>query len=398
MISVETLDGELVKVLHNVDHHEFGIHQLFGLISKDKAEKRNEVRKRQGFEHTRDFWHCSFEIKKAGDSWELINTKECQASRLEGQKWQLETPIGSFRLHNEIAAIPSNVTTENEFDNKLINRLAIVILILMTIVGIYLSFGQMEITEKEKEKKQEPLIVKVIQQKNTVNISRRSPSIKVKPLTKQQKAHRAVKRNLGFLGLVGSANMKKVVGGVPTKLAKATAGAGKGGDQGSGGELLVGLGKGLKKTTVGNTGVAGLGGIGTKGAGGGKGGYGNTLVASGEGKGISAISVSSRDMVLEGGLSRYAINATIAKYINQVRRCYENQLKTNPSLEGLVTIGFEIGGNGMLNYSNIIKSSLGNKKVESCITNKMMGWKFPKPKGGVNVKVDYPFMLRPVGV
>ena len=186
-------------------------------------------------------------------------------------------------------------------------------------------------------------------------------------------------------------------GGVPQKLAKATAGAGKGGDAGSGGEVLTGLGKGLKKITVGNTGVAGLGGIGTKGAGGGKGGYGNTMVASGEGIGITGISVSSNDMVLDGGLSRYAINATIAKYLSQVRRCYENGLNKKPDLEGLVTVAFEIGGSGMLNYSNVHKSSLRDTVVEKCITTKMMSWKFPKPKGGVNVKVNYPFMLRPVG-
>ena len=102
-------------------------------------------------------------------------------------------------------------------------------------------------------------------------------------------------------------------------------------------------------------------------------------------------------MVLDGGLSRYAINATIAKYLSQVRRCYENELNKNPNIEGLVSVAFEIGGSGMLNYSKVTKSSLNNKAVESCITTKMMKWKFPKPKGGVNVPVNYPFMLRPVG-
>src|SRR5690606_25468591 len=155
------------------------------------------------------------------------------------------------------------------------------------------------ILEEVKEELKKPITVKVIKQPDVVQVANNvSPQMKVKPLTKAEKAHRAVQRNLGFLGMVGSKDMKKVVGGVPQKLEKATAGAGAGGDAGSGGELLTGLGKGLKKTTVGNTGVQGLGGVGTKGAGGGAGGYGNTMVASGSGKGISAIAVSSSDMAV----------------------------------------------------------------------------------------------------
>ena len=200
--------------------------------------------------------------------------------------------------------------------------------------------------------------------------------------------------------MVGSKEITNAVGGVPQHLKIATAGAGPGGTGGSGGEMLTGLGKGLRRTTVGNTGVQGLGGIGTKGgAGGGLGGYGNSLVASGEGKGgISAIAVSNNDMVLEGGISRYAINATIAKYLNQVRRCYETELKNSPELQGLVEMSFEINASGRLNFSKVNKTTLSNPNVESCISTKMMDWQFPQPKGGVNVSVKYPFMLRPVGV
>ena len=103
-------------------------------------------------------------------------------------------------------------------------------------------------------------------------------------------------------------------------------------------------------------------------------------------------------MVLEGGISKYAINATIAKYLNQVRRCYEAELKNSPELQGLVEMSFEINAEGRLNYAKVNKTTLASPPVESCISTKMMDWQFPKPKGGVNVPVKYPFMLRPVGV
>jgi hypothetical protein len=215
----------------------------------------------------------------------------------------------------------------------------------------------------------------------------------------------AVAQNLGFLSLLGKKNLSKALGGAPTKLTDASAGAGAGGKEGSGGELLVGLGEGVKRTTVGNTGVSGLGGIGTHGPGGGKGGMGNGLVGSGgsgnmlngigDGRKLSSQKLSD-DIVLEGGLDRAVIQATIAKYLNQVRACYEAKLRSNPGLVGQVTMKFEVGANGMLNYSKVGHSSLGDADVGTCIADKMMTWQFPKPVGGVNVRVSYPFLLRPV--
>ncbi len=399
MISVQTPEGDLIKVFQGSEQLNLGFHKLFGLISEDKAEKRLEVRKRQGFEFSKDEWDYNFSIKIKGNAFDLTDLKSCQAEKVEDNIWNLITPQGDFRLCNSAGAnISDDLITEVDTHSWMNRWTELIILAIFILIPILYFMRPTEVEVIEEEKKViEAVSVTVVKQVNAVNVSNRSKDIKVKPLTDTQKSKRAVRRNLGFLGLIGSKDLTKAVGGVPQKLKQATAGAGKGGDAGSGGEVLTGLGKGLKKTTVGNTGVAGLGGIGTKGAGGGAGGYGNTVVASGEGKGISAISVASNDMMLDGGLSRYAINATIAKYLSQVRRCYENQLNKQAGLEGLVTVSFQINGTGMLNYSKVKNSTLNSAPVERCITTKMMSWKFPKPKGGVNVNINYPFMLRPVG-
>jgi hypothetical protein len=60
-------------------------------------------------------------------------------------------------------------------------------------------------------------------------------------------------------------------------------------------------------------------------------------------------------------------------------------------------MNFVIAGSGAVSSAKVGKSSLGNSQVEGCIENKMLNWQFPKPVGGVNVKVNYPFVLRPVG-
>ncbi len=401
MIAVETESGELVKILKNVMDGEYGLHTKFGLIGRERASERVTARKRQGFDFTKDEWHCSFNLAESDGTFNIQKTNNCTAEKTS-EGWKLDTPLGIFKLVTGGADYADSLLVDHEDEASWLNK-TLEIFMLLTFITLPLFYYFYEKPEEEIEEKKEeiiePITVKIMKQpERVVNISKpANPNIKVKPLTQSEISKRAVQRNLGFLGMVGSKDISKVVGGVPQNLKKATAGAGAGGDAGSGGEVLTGLGKGLKKTTVGNTGVAGLGGIGTKGAGGGKGGYGNTLVASGSGKGISAIAVSNSDVTLEGGISRYAINATIAKYLNQVRRCYETELKTKPEIQGLVEMGFEINSEGRLNYANVRRTTLKDKPTEDCIQKKMMTWQFPKPKGGVKVPVKYPFMLRPVG-
>jgi hypothetical protein len=399
MIAVESHDGELVKIVNNVMDSEFGFHRVFGFISKENAEKRSTSRKRQGFDFTNDEWLCQFKLVSSKDGkLNISGLKDCDVTK-EKDKWSLQTPLGEFALSQHTKADVQDYLVDKADKNIWLDHLAEIMLILLMLLIPLMYFMIPAVPEEEElEDIAEPITVQIIKQVKTVKIAQQAkPNIKVKPLTKSQVSKRAVKRNLGFLGMLGSKDLKKVVGGVPQELTKATAGAGAGGDAGSGGEVLTGLGKGLKKTTVGNTGVQGLGGVGTKGAGGGKGGYGNTSVASGEGAGISSIAVSSSDVVLQGGISRYAIRATIAKYLSQVRRCYEKQLAVTPGIQGLVEMSFQINSLGRLNYARVNKSLLNNKPTEACISKKMINWKFPKPKGGVNVDVKYPFMLRPVG-
>ncbi len=404
MIAIETEQGELIKVLKNVVQGDFGLHDQFGFISESRANERVSTRKRQGFDFTRDSWACRFDLKedsKEKTGFLIHNTENCEASQTK-EGWFLNTPNGKFKLVNTRADYVNEILVDHEDKASWMSRvLELTFLLTFLLIPIIYFMQETPIEEEEEVVKEiEPVKVQIIKKVKTVNVQREvNPNIKVKPLTKAEISKRAVKRNLGFLGMVGSKTVKDVVGGVPQELKQATAGAGPGGDAGSGGEVLTNLGKGLKKTTVGNTGVAGLGGkLVTKGtSGGGKGGYGNTMVASGSGSGISAIAVSSSDMVLEGGISRYAINATIAKYLSQVRRCYEEQLKVKPGIQGLVQTNFEINPAGRLNYAKVTGSTLKDQKVLNCIQKKMMNWQFPKPKGGVKVPVKYPFMLRPMG-
>ncbi len=398
MIAIETMDGSLVRVFKDLENGELGFHQFFGFISPEKAKLNLVVKKRQGFDLDLGDWLCRFKVTHKNGELELNDLKGCSVKKINADSWELKTPNGSFKVGRPVAPVVALVGSAVAQDPHLLKKTLSLAGACAALLMAGSMFAPKEETKIVETAAVEPVMVKIIEPKKVVTVKQQlgEPTITTQIAKAVGKKSSSMK-SLGFLGLIGDKNLKKGIHGAPSTLGKATDGAGPGGTEGSGGESLIGLGEGLKKTTVGNSGVAGLGGIGTKGAGGGRGGYGNSLVASGNGKGLQELSIKNSDMILDGGLSKYAINATIAKYLNQVRRCYEDELKLHPALEGLVTVDFEVGINGHLNFARTGKTTLDSKSVQDCINSRMMAWEFPKPKGGVNVKVSYPFMLRPVG-
>jgi hypothetical protein len=394
MITITSENNILLKTIADPQEpKKFGLHSLFGFISDDTVQNRENNRKRHGLA-SNGTWLSTFLLAPTQGGWEIKNAQGCNATLVHPSQWVLETPIGKFTLGTGLGNL---LLTETKEEKNSTPKIALFLFLLC--FGFYFLVPKQAVEVAPQVI--EPVMVKITPQvQKTVKVPVIDAVQVPKELANQkvlqeQAKRRAVAQNLGFLSMLGKKDLNKALGGMPTSIQDASPGAGAGGKEGSGGELLVGLGKGVTRTTVGNSGVAGLGGIGTKGAGGGAGGYGTAMVGSGDGKAISAMPLSN-DIILEGGLDKAVIQATIAKYIAQVRACYEQGLRKNPGITGTVTMAFEINPAGNLNFSKVAKSSLGNAEVEGCISARMMTWLFPKPLGGVNVKVSYPFLLRPV--
>ena len=395
MIAITNAEGERLRVLPIAQRSEsfrLGYHPKFGFVSDETLRRRLERRKRAGFHSTSEDFSFSFVLRPTGtdeQSFTVENLKNCSLQS-KGSTTRIETPRGLYSigpLDLSTQTLPAPRISKKE-------RVALSGMLLFLLV-LMLGWFNQQTRQEEQVAVTEEIEVKIVPIKEAVRITVPKDETLPPEIKQDRVAKRAIQQNLGFLGILGKKNLRKVLGGAPTQLQDASPGAGPGGKEGSGGELLAGLGAGLKRTTVGNTGVAGLGGIGTKGAGGGLGGYGTTSVGSGEGKSLSSVALSN-DLLLDGGLDRSVVQATIAKYLSQVRACYEQGLQKNAALVGQVLMNFEINGGGDLNFAKVDRSSLGDREVENCISNRMMTWKFPSPKGGVNVKVSYPFMLRPV--
>jgi hypothetical protein len=393
MIALANSNGELIKLLP-MESGEFGLHQVFGFIFKDHLADRIHRRKSHGISSLENAWVCQLKLLKNAKNFTIEAISGCEVKVENDRTWKIKTDRGEFRLlpAGEARAVPIGTQIADK-DFKIGKTAAIVLAVLL---ALPLMLGRDRNVEPVVVM-EEPIMVKLKPQvQKTVVVPSTMPAEMPQNLKAQDKVvKRAIQQNLGFLGLLGNKNITKAIGGAPT-IKDASAGAGAGGKEGSGGEFLTGIGRGVKSATVGNTGVSGLGGIGTKGAGGGAGGYGNSKIGSGEGSSLSKVALSN-DLMLEGGLDKAVIQATIAKYLSQVRACYETGLQSNPALQGQVNMSFQINGEGNISSANVAKSTLGNSQVESCISTKMLNWKFPKPVGGVNVKVNYPFVLRPVG-
>ena len=154
-------------------------------------------------------------------------------------------------------------------------------------------------------------------------------------------------------------------------------------------------GKGLVAATMGSGArVEGGGGYGTRGkAGGGRPGYGSMNMG---GTAAAYFEPVQEEAMVEGGLDKDQIAAVINRHIGEVIYCYEKGLQVKPDLSGRVGVKFLINGQGIVSTAGIENTSLKNAQVEGCITNRLRTWRFPKPIGGVNVKVSYPFVLKRV--
>ncbi len=153
------------------------------------------------------------------------------------------------------------------------------------------------------------------------------------------------------------------------------------------------IGSKFKDTGAGGKGTAtqGIAGIGTKGRGSGMSSYGSGVGLGG--KGNVSIDAGGADAGWEGTIDREAVRRVIRSILNQIKSCYERQLRVNSSLEGKVVIQFEIMEQGRVRSAKTKSSNLNDGTVESCVAARIKEARFPEPPPGTIAVVDYPFVF-----
>ncbi len=138
---------------------------------------------------------------------------------------------------------------------------------------------------------------------------------------------------------------------------------------------------------------------------GGSGGKAGSLKGFANGKGASVgsggfggkgfdMSLGGDEAEALGGLDKSLIAAVVQSNIGQIKHCYERQLIVDPNVFGKVVAAWTINKDGAVSLSSIKKTTMNNKAVENCIAAKIKNWNFPKPKGGGQVLVSYPFLFK----
>jgi TonB family protein len=91
--------------------------------------------------------------------------------------------------------------------------------------------------------------------------------------------------------------------------------------------------------------------------------------------------------------------ATVQRQIKQrlksITRCYESELRKNPSLAGKVTVTFTIQERGNVTDARASENTTGSAAVAECVTRTISRFRFnPGPDGG-SVTFRYPFVFQP---
>ncbi len=153
------------------------------------------------------------------------------------------------------------------------------------------------------------------------------------------------------------------------------------------------IGSKFKDTGAGGKGTAtqGIAGIGTKGRGSGMSSYGSGVGLGG--KGNVTIDAGGTDEGWEGTIDREAVRRVIRSILNQIKSCYERQLRVNSALEGKVVIQFEIMEQGRVRLAKTKSTTMNDGAVESCVSSRIKEARFPEPPAGTIAVVDYPFVF-----
>ncbi|HEY8088577.1 MAG TPA: AgmX/PglI C-terminal domain-containing protein [Polyangiaceae bacterium] len=165
---------------------------------------------------------------------------------------------------------------------------------------------------------------------------------------------------------------------------------------GTGGWGLSGPGEGGGGTASG-IGLNGFGGLGHTGhcLGSNCGGIGVGYGKPGGGYKPHQIRVrESGGVNVNGRLPPEIIQRIVRQHFGQYTFCYQNGLKTNPSLTGRVTVKFAIGRDGAVQVAADGGSDIPDRAVTQCVVSAFSGLSFPPPEGGI-VTVVYPLMFSP---
>jgi len=115
-----------------------------------------------------------------------------------------------------------------------------------------------------------------------------------------------------------------------------------------------------------------------------------------KGGGQATVSVRAGDPLVSGGLTQEEILKVIRTNINQVKNCYERWLQRVPGAQGKMKIQFVVALDGSVLSTSVSSGTISDSQMSECVLGRIKKWKFPEPRGGKSVTVNYPFNFDPL--
>jgi hypothetical protein len=103
---------------------------------------------------------------------------------------------------------------------------------------------------------------------------------------------------------------------------------------------------------------------------------------------------SRHSVVWTASVGRDLIRGVVQRNKPAVRQCFREGLARDPGLTGEVEVGFTIQGDGSVAAPSVVRSSVADPAVLSCVTTAVKGWRFPVfVASGGDVDVRFPFTV-----
>jgi hypothetical protein len=95
-----------------------------------------------------------------------------------------------------------------------------------------------------------------------------------------------------------------------------------------------------------------------------------------------------------GGIDQFAVvERVMSFYTPGLSSCYQEELHKSPKLSGEMAVSFVIAPDGSVARASSKHSTVESPVLEECLKKRLLRMRFPSPKDGGSVEVNYPLTL-----
>lgn len=102
--------------------------------------------------------------------------------------------------------------------------------------------------------------------------------------------------------------------------------------------------------------------------------------------------------IIAGTFDKQIIKRVINQKRAELTNCFNRVLRSDPGMYGIVTLKWNITTSGNVEGVEILKNTISVRAVSECLAGRAKSWKFPAPKDGQQVSVEYSFNFLPDSV